>query len=70
MAREGHCLAVSFVVLTANELSEKMGVDGWGCYISINVVHIDTAFWLLVKIAPSLASMSDANMLHMMDNST
>ena len=59
VAHEQHYLAVPFVMLTADEFSETMGLVGWGWSISINVVRIGTYFWPLGNIAPSLSSMAD-----------
>ena len=47
-----------------------MGVAGWGCPISINVVWIGTAFLLLVNKVPRSTSMAHAITLRMMENST
>ena len=66
MALDQSCLALPFVTINAYELSETMGVDGWGWSISINVVQIGTAFGPLVNKAPSLDYMSEDIMLHMM----
>ena len=70
MACEQNGLAVLLVAITENELLEMMRVDGWGRYISNNVVHIGTDFWPLVNRLPSLDSMNDVNTLCMMHHYT
>ena len=70
MAREQSCLTVPIVTLTANELSETMGVACWGWSISINVVQIVTEFWPLANKVPSYVSISGDITLRMMENST
>ena len=69
MARDRHCLAVTFVTITADELLDTMVVAGWGWYFSISVVLIGAALWPLVNKAPSLASMDETITLRTMDNS-
>ena len=70
MAYERRFLAVPFVMLTDDELSETMGVASWGWSISIIVVLIGAYFWPLVNKAPSLDSMAEAITLYMIENYT
>ncbi len=60
MERERWHLTVLFAMSTAVELSQWIGVGGWGCPISFSVSLNTEACLQLRNRAPSLASAAEA----------